>query len=218
MGSATPAAPPRGEGRVRRPRLDGLADGLVDKPDDRGVVGRRPEVDDLGGLVGLIRGGLDDVAEARQARDHRVDVLVRRDRLADLVAGHDRDVVDRDDIRRVCHRDQQGPLVDEPDRQRLVALGRSDIDEVGGRHVDAEHAQVDEVEPIALGHGPRGCIGSKRRQRGTRRHGWRPARRDRRRRPVAAPATGEAAREGTARTAEVAQRSVCCPPLVLVGV
>ena len=100
--------------QIRGPRLDGLSDELVDEPNDRRVVGRLPQVDDLDRVVVLAATArLDDVAEARQTRDHRLDVLVRRDRLTDLVAGHDRDVVDRDDVRRVGHRHEQRPLVDE---------------------------------------------------------------------------------------------------------
>ena len=75
----------------------------------------------------------------------------RRDRDADLVAGHDRDVVDREDVRRVGHRDQQRALVGERDRHRLVALGDAGGDEVGGGHVDLEDAEVEVVEAVALG-------------------------------------------------------------------
>ena len=65
----------------------------------------------------------DDVLEPVQPRDQRGDVLRRRDRDAHLVAGHDRDVVDRQHVRRVGHRDQQRALVGERHRHRLVALG-----------------------------------------------------------------------------------------------
>ena len=50
------------------------------------------------------------------------DVLAAGDRRAHLVAGHHRDVVDREHVRRVGHRDEQRALVDERDRHRLVAL------------------------------------------------------------------------------------------------
>ncbi len=110
--------------------------------------------DDLGAVVAVLEhfGGLaDDVFEPVQARDQRGDVVRRRDRDADLVAGHDRDVVDREHVRRVGHRDQQRALVGERDRHRLVALGDGRADEVGRGHVDLEDAEVEVVEPVALG-------------------------------------------------------------------
>ena len=92
---------------VGRALLDGLGDDPVDELDDRRVVGRLAQVDDLGCacLLLLDEGGLHDVVEARQARDERGDVLARGDRRADLVAAHHRDVVDREHVRRVGHRD-----------------------------------------------------------------------------------------------------------------
>ena len=66
-------------------------------------------------------------------------------------AGGDLDVVDREHVGRVRHRDQQGLLVDEADRQRAVAARRVDRDQVGGRHVDLVGGEVDVVEAVALG-------------------------------------------------------------------
>src|SRR3712207_8732109 len=42
---------------------------------------------------------------------------------ADLVARHERDVVDGEDVRRVGHRHEQAVLADARDGHRLVALG-----------------------------------------------------------------------------------------------
>ena len=93
----------------------------------------------------------DDVFEAVQARYERGDVVRGRDRDAHLVAGHDRDVVDREHVRGVGHRDQQRALVGEGDRHRLVALGDRRVDEVRRRHVHLEDAEVEVVEAVALG-------------------------------------------------------------------
>ena len=134
--------------------LDGLRDDLVDELDDRRVFGGLVQGDDLGAFLAVLEGLrrlADDVFEAVQARDQRGDVIRRRDRDADLVAGHDRDVVDREHVRRVGHRHQQRALVGERHGNRLVALGDGRADEVGGGHVDAEDAEVEVVEPVALG-------------------------------------------------------------------
>ena len=92
--------------------LDRLRDDLVDQLDDRRVVGGLAQVDDLGGVALFLLLDLavllgDDVLEPVQARDQVGDVLRRGDRDAHLVAGHDRDVVDRQHVRRIGHRDQQ---------------------------------------------------------------------------------------------------------------
>ena len=51
--------------------LDGLGDDPVDELDDRRVVGRLAQLDDLGAALLLLldAGRLDDVVEAREARD-----------------------------------------------------------------------------------------------------------------------------------------------------
>jgi len=64
-----------------------------------------------------------------------------RDRDANLVAGEDRDVVDRVNVGRVRHRDEQRVVANGRDRQRLVALGNLAADQLGSGHVDVEHAQ-----------------------------------------------------------------------------
>ncbi len=108
-------------------QLDGLADELVDELDDRRVVGGLAQVDDFGGgLLGFgVGSGLagDDVLQAIEARDQPFDVLGRGDPDAHLVAGHDRDVVDRQHIGGVGHRHEQRALVDKGNGHALVALG-----------------------------------------------------------------------------------------------
>jgi hypothetical protein len=105
------------------------------------------------GLLLLVDGLLDHVVEAVEAGDQAGDVLARGHRGAHLEPGHDRDVVHGQDVRRVHHRRQQGALVEERHRHRLVAAGGSGGDEVGRAHVNREHRQVEVVEPVALGHG-----------------------------------------------------------------
>jgi hypothetical protein len=75
----------------------------------------------------------------------------RSDRHTYLVAGHDGHVVHREHVGGVGHREQQGALVYERHRHRLVALGGGVDDEVGGAHVHREHVEVEVVEAVALG-------------------------------------------------------------------
>ena len=139
--------------------LDALADERVDQLDDRRVGGGLAQVDDLAGVVLLERVGDDDVVQRVEALDERVDVLLGGDGRADLVAAHERDVVDRQDIARVDHRDEQGAVVDDLHRHRAVALGRAGRQQVGGRHVDLEDAEVELVDAEALGDDARELIG-----------------------------------------------------------
>ena len=66
-------------------------------------------------------------------------------------AGHHPDVVDREDVRGVGHRQQQRAVVGEADRHRLVALGGLGADQVDGAHVEVVDREVDEVQAEALG-------------------------------------------------------------------
>ena len=61
------------------------------------------------------------------------------------------DVVDRQDVGRVGHRQQQRAVVGVADGHRLVALGRSDAEQVDRAHVEVVDGQVDEVQAEALG-------------------------------------------------------------------
>jgi len=76
---------------------------------------------------------------------------VRGDGAPHLVAGHQRDVVDREHVGRVGHGDQQPAIADELDGDRVVALGRGGGDQVRRRHVDPEDREVEVIEAVALG-------------------------------------------------------------------
>ena len=68
-----------------------------------------------------------------------------------LQAGHHLDVVDREDVGRVGHRQQQRLGVDVADRHRLVAARGGHREQVRRPHVDLVDVEVDVVEPVALG-------------------------------------------------------------------
>ena len=134
--------------------LGGLGDDRVNELDDRRVVGRLLEVDDL--LVVRARRVLldrlgDRILEPVHAHDQRSDVLGRGHRRTDVEVGQQSHVVDRQHVGRVGHGEQQGVLVEVGDGHRAVALGRGGAQQVGGRHVDLEDAEVEVVEPVALG-------------------------------------------------------------------
>ena len=134
--------------------LGRLGDDRVHELDHRRVVGGLAQVDDLhrsGAVVVLLDRLLDRVLEAVHARDQRGDVLGRGDRRPDVQVRQQRDVVDREHVGRVGHREQQRVLVDVGDRHRAVALGGRGAQQVGRRHVDLEDAEVEVVEPVALG-------------------------------------------------------------------
>ncbi len=139
---------------VRRALLHRLGDDLVGELDDRRVVDRLAQIDDLG-LGELVLGPVDeirdDVLHPPQARHERLEVLPAGDGRADLHARHDRDVVHRDDVRRVGHRDEQRALPAVGDRHRFVAACRDDRDQAGRRHVDLERREVDVVQAVTLG-------------------------------------------------------------------
>ena len=133
-----------------------LAEDAVDELDHRRVFGADFHVGDLGQLVLGLRLALGDRLADRalqrvEAADQRLDVLLGGDRDAAVERGGDLDVVDREHVGRVGHRDQQRLLVDEADRQRPVAARGVDRDQVGGGHVDLVGGEVDVVEAVALG-------------------------------------------------------------------
>ena len=97
------------------------------------------EVEQHGGVLGVL-----------EALEQPLDVLARGHRGAHLVAGHDRDVVDREHVRGVRHRDQQRAFGDERHGHGLVALDRCRGDELGRVGVDLVVADRDVVEPEAL--------------------------------------------------------------------
>ena len=100
------------------------------------------EVEQHRGVVGVL-----------EALEQPLDVLARGDRRADLVAGHDGDVVDREHVGGVRHGHQQRAVGDERDRHGLIALDRRRGHELGGVGVDLVVAQRDVIEAEALCHG-----------------------------------------------------------------
>ena len=135
--------------------LDRLGDDLVDELDDRRVVGRLAQVDDLGRARSPPPRRPPSRSTTSSRRVRRLirpdDVVGRGDRRAHVVARHQRDVVDREDVDGVGHRDGERPVAGEGDGHRLVALGRRAGEQVGGRQVDVEDVQVEVVEAVALG-------------------------------------------------------------------
>ena len=101
------------------------------------------EVEQHGGVLGVL-----------EALEQPLDVLAGGDRRADLVARHDGDVVDREHVGGVRHRDQQRAVGHERDRDGLVALDGRRGHELGGVGVDLVVAQRDVIEAEALGDRP----------------------------------------------------------------
>jgi hypothetical protein len=66
------------------------------------------------------------------------------------VAGDRADVVEREHVRRVGHRDDELAVLP-PDRDRLVAAGDRLADEADRRRVDARVGEVEILEPDLLG-------------------------------------------------------------------
>ena len=134
---------------------DRLGDQGVDELDDRRVVQRVGglEVVEVLILSHQVPGEVVDAVPAQGGElvQHRHDVAA---------GGHDRhhvgvadgaDVVQRDDVGRVAHRDLQPPLVVEPEREDAVAP-RHVVGQEAGRHVvDVLLAQLDELKAQVLG-------------------------------------------------------------------
>ena len=143
--------------------LDRLRDDRVHELDDRSVairlVGQQVA---LGVLVAVV---LDDVLDrlvhAHEPRQQQVEVLDRGSGGPDPPAGHHADVVDREDVRRVGHRQQHRAVIHEAHRHRLVALGGLRGDQVDRAHVEVVDGQVDEVQAEALGNHPRELVVAK---------------------------------------------------------
>ena len=94
---------------------------------------------EVGLVVGLVGRGLHDLVDfavdAVEALDRLDDLAGGRDDGADLGAGERADVVDREHVRRVGHRDDELAVLP-ADRDRLVAAGERLADERGDRAVD----------------------------------------------------------------------------------
>ena len=109
---------------------DRLAEDAVDELDDGGVLGRLAQLDQLRLVDALLLLGLVDRLADRalkrvEAPDQRVDVLLGGHRDAAVEPGRHLDVVERQHVRRVGHREQQRLLVRVADGQRLVAARRA---------------------------------------------------------------------------------------------
>ncbi len=93
---------------------------------------------------------LDRILVAVHPGDQALDVLLEATAGLTSRLGQHRDVVDRQHVGRIGHRQQQRVLIDVGDRDRAVALRHGCGQQVHGRHVDLEHAEVEMIEPIAL--------------------------------------------------------------------
>ena len=110
---------------VRGALLDRLGDDRVDELDDRRVVGGLADLGDVGELL-LAVSIASATASSRRliAADQAGDVVGRRHDRPHLVAGHQLEVVEREHVRRVGHRDQQRAVVVVADRDGAEAAGR----------------------------------------------------------------------------------------------
>jgi hypothetical protein len=93
----------------------------------------------------------DSALQGGELAEQRVDVLRGCNRDAAAETGPHLHVVDGQHVGGIGHREQQGSLVDEPDRHGPVATSRLDRDQVGRRHVDLVDREVDVVEPVSVG-------------------------------------------------------------------
>ena len=103
------------------------------------------------------RGG-HGVVELAHAADQAVDVLDPGDHGQNLVAGHQLQVVEREHVRRVRHRDEQVSAVVEADRHRSEPARGRRADEVQRSHVGLVDREVDVLEAEALRHRARELV------------------------------------------------------------
>ncbi len=153
----------RVEVHVGRARLDRVGDDRAHELDGRGVVGGGFErVRDL--LVG-IRLDLEVVVEVGlevvDASQQDVEVLARDDDRLDAHVGEHREVVEREHIRRIGHRDEQD-LVAVADRHGVQAPQRGSGHEVQSRDVRPQRLEADVLQAEALGDGDRELVGCQR--------------------------------------------------------
>ena len=139
---------------VRGALLNRLGDDRVDQLDDRRVPVCLLEMQILFAVaIGiLIDDVFDRLVHAGQPRQQQVQILDRSRRGAHAPAGHHRDVVDRQNVRGIGHRQQQSAVVGEADRNRLIAFGRVGAEEADRAHVEVVDRQVDVVQAEALRH------------------------------------------------------------------
>ena len=130
--------------------LDRAGDDRVDELDRgrgfRGLAELELGLDFLLGLGDVLDRGI----EIGQAIDEREDVGLGGHGGTNLEPGDHRDLVDRHDVRRIGHRDDQRAVRHEPDGNRAVAADVLRQQQVDGTHVDLEDRQVDVVDPESL--------------------------------------------------------------------
>ena len=106
-----------------------------------------------GVLVGRgLRDGVDLGVDAEVAVDRRRELGRARDDRLHLASGDGPDVVEREHVRRVGHRDDELPVLP-ADRDGLVAAGDGLAHEAHGRRVDRGVGEVEVLEPDLLGEG-----------------------------------------------------------------
>ena len=151
--------PSRLEVDVRGAVLDTLGDDRVHELDHGRVVRGLADLGDLVDLVlALLHRGGHGVVELAHAADQAVDVLDPGDHGQNLVAGHQLQVVEREHVRRVRHRDEQVSAVVEADRHRSEPARGRRADEVQRSHVGLVDREVDVLEAEALRHRARELV------------------------------------------------------------
>ena len=139
---------------VRCAAFGGLGDDRVHELDHRRVLGRLAQVDDLQRASPLPRPPdrlLDRVLESVHPRDQRRDVIDGGDGRLDVQPRQQRDVVDRDHVGRVGHREHESLLVYVRHRHRPVALGRAALSRLAAAMSTLKTLEVEVVKPVALG-------------------------------------------------------------------
>ena len=101
----------------------------------------------------------DGAVEPRQAAEQQLDVVVGRDDEPDLVAGHHRQVVGGQDVRRIGGGDDQRALVGEGDRDGAVAAQHcGSTSELAVVSIGCD-VEVDVVDAVALADGAGELVG-----------------------------------------------------------
>ncbi len=145
---------------VARALLDGVEQHHVDQADDRRVLAGLLELEEVGRVVlvageldlGLVETGHDLVVRGPRVvvlLDRRVDRGLARDDRLDVVAGEKLQVVDRVEVRRVGHRDDER-VARSRDREHLVPLARllgHELEHVG---IDLVLFEVDGGDAVLL--------------------------------------------------------------------
>ena len=85
----------------------------------------------------------------RQTRRQLFNQVRGRDRRPHVQVRHERDVAERQRVRRVGHRHEQAPVGLKRQRHGPVALSRGGREQVGGLGIHIELGQVDVAEPVA---------------------------------------------------------------------